>query len=169
MANYRQAPILEFDKDKSSVCSSFSQIPNNVMEIIFQKLGNKVRLMKIMLVLIGTKEGFAISEKYICQKACLDASNYRKARKELIEMGWITLLPSEAIRVNFSTILGEEPVEKNEEKIIEEPHIPTPVPIAASPPFRERDILGGETVEEYEHAKAFYALELRQNPLYKRN
>lgn len=35
----------------------------------------------------------------------------------------------------------------------------------AAHPFRERDVEGGETIEEYEHAKAIYALDLRQNGL----
>ena len=159
MANYRQAPRLEFDKNKEQVCSTFDAIPSNVADAMFRQLGNKFRLYKIMHILIGTKPGFAISEKFICERAGLDESNYRKARKELIEMGWLTLLPSEMIKVNFSAILGEEPEPKKEPKIEESAAPPTqkfPIQSSIKPPFRERDETGGETEEEYALQKAGY-------------
>lgn len=154
MANYRQAPKLEHSKDKNKICNNFDQIPANVANAMFKKLGTKFRLYKIMHVLIGTKPGFAISEKFICERTGLDESNYRKARKELIEMGWITLLPSEVIRVNFEAILDEEI--KIEEPVAAIPPIKPLVAPSAKPPFREQDILGGETDAEYEaHRQAY--------------
>lgn len=157
MANYRQAPKLEHSKDKDKVCDKFDQIPVNVANAMFKKLGTKFRLYKIMHVLIGTKPGFAITEKFICERTGIDESNYRKARKELIEMGWITLLPSEMIRVNFEVILDEVEEEPKIEEPIAAPPPPKPLSIPSTkPPFRERDVEGGETEAEYEIHKRAY-------------
>jgi hypothetical protein len=61
-----------------------------------------------MLVLIGTKPGFAISEQWILERTGLKHASYINARRDLCEMGWLTLDPSKTITVNFSVIHGEK-------------------------------------------------------------
>lgn len=61
MPNYNQAPILKFDipKDKGK---NYYELPQNLMDIIFAESGNSSAQLKVMIVLIGTKSGFSISE-----------------------------------------------------------------------------------------------------------
>ena len=58
-----------------------------------------------MLVLIGTKpESFNISDKWICERTGLLHPSYIKARKALVEKGWLTHNPAKGITVNFDVI-----------------------------------------------------------------
>lgn len=74
------------------------------MDKIFKKLGNSSAQLRIMIVLIGTKPGFAISEQWILDRTNLSQPSYIKARQALIDIGWITLEKGKSIKVNFSTI-----------------------------------------------------------------
>lgn len=60
--------------------------------------------MKIMLFLTGNAEGFGIAEKTIMDRCNISESSYKNARKKLVEKGWITHKPGEAIIVNYNTI-----------------------------------------------------------------
>lgn len=57
-----------------------------------------------MLVLIGTKPGFRISEQWILDRTGLQHASYINARKALVNRGWITLDAASAITVNFDVI-----------------------------------------------------------------
>lgn len=101
------APILKWHDDKWNYAGSydkdirpkgkyFYQLPVPLMKYIWNNLNGKNGLKcRIMEVLIGTREGFGISEKWICETIGIGATNknamasYRKARKELCEMGWL--------------------------------------------------------------------------------
>lgn len=74
------------------------------MDKIFKKLGNSSAQLRIMIVLIGTKPGFAISEQWILDRTNLSQPSYIKARQALIDIGWITLEKGKSIKVNFSVI-----------------------------------------------------------------
>jgi hypothetical protein len=75
------------------------------MDKIFAELGNSSAQLRVMIVLIGTKPGFAISEKWICDRTGLVQSSYNRARTALINKGWITLEEGKSITVNFKKIL----------------------------------------------------------------
>jgi hypothetical protein len=57
-----------------------------------------------MLVLLGTKEGFKISEKWILERTGLLHASYIKARQALVNRGWLTHEESKGITVNINTI-----------------------------------------------------------------
>lgn len=103
MPNYNQAPILKFDIPKEKG-TNYYELPQKLMDIIFKKLGNSSAQLKIMIVLIGTKPGFAVSEQWMLERTGLSQPSYIKARKALIDIGWITLEKRETIKVNFEAI-----------------------------------------------------------------
>ena len=105
MANYQQAPKLSFDGEKNT--KQFYQIPQDLADIIFQKLGNSSAQLRIMMVLIGTKEGFAITDKWICERTGLLHPSYIKARKALVERGWLKHEAAKGITVNIKAIYAE--------------------------------------------------------------
>lgn len=107
MPNYNQAPVLYFDKPKDKG-TNYYELPQVLTDIIFKKLGNSSAQIRLMIVLIGTKPGFALSEKWILDRTGLTSSSYSNARTALIKRGWITLVPAESITVNFTNILKEE-------------------------------------------------------------
>ena len=61
-----------------------------------------------MIVLIGTKKGFKITEKWILERTGLLHASYIKARQELVKKGWLSHNEKEGITVNFNTILDEK-------------------------------------------------------------
>ncbi len=75
------------------------------MDKVFAELGNSSAQLRIMIVLIGTKPGFRISEKWMCDRTGLKQPSYITARKALIEKGWLSLVNNETITVNFKNIL----------------------------------------------------------------
>lgn len=105
MANYNQAPELSFQGQKDN--GQFYKIPQELADIIFTKLGNSSAQLRIMLVLIGTKEGFNISDKWICERTGLLHPSYVNARKALVKRGWLIHKPAEGITVNLSAIYEE--------------------------------------------------------------
>lgn len=63
-----------------------------------------------MLVLIGTKPGFGVSQKWILQRTGLKEKSYIEARKALVARGWLTHTEYDSIIVNINKIYsdGEE-------------------------------------------------------------
>lgn len=106
MANFRQAPELKFTGQKPE--GQYYAIPQDLADIIFNVLGNSSAQLRIMIVLIGTKEGFKISEKWILDRTGLLHASYIKARQELVKKGWLSHDETEGITVNFNTILSEK-------------------------------------------------------------
>lgn len=108
MANYEQAPILCFNgsKTQGNTTNQTYQIPQKLADIIFNTLGNASAQLRIMLVLCGTKEGFSISEKWILERTGLKHASYVTARKSLVERGWLTLINSQKLIVNYNIIYG---------------------------------------------------------------
>lgn len=105
MANLQQAPILQFDIEKPEGSNNFYKLPQQLMDAVFAGLGNSSAQLRIMIVLIGTKPGFGISEEWMLQRTSLLHASYMTARKALADKGWITLEKG-VIRVNFKTILN---------------------------------------------------------------
>ena len=73
-----------------------------------------------MMVLLGTKEGFNISDKWICERTGLQHPSYITARKALVKRGWLTHEAAKGITVNIKAIYAENssnttlPKEENE-------------------------------------------------------
>lgn len=107
MANFNHAPILSFDIPKEKG-TNYYELPQKLMDIIFKKLGNSSAQLKIMIVLIGAKPGFGISEQWMLERTGLTTSSYSRARANLINMGWISLEKNKKITVNFKAILEAE-------------------------------------------------------------
>ena len=102
MANYNQAPTLKFNGHKNK--GQFYQIPQDLADIIFNELGNSSAQLRIMMVLLGTKEGFNISDKWICERTGLKHPSYINARKALVNKGWLTHEAAKGITVNINAI-----------------------------------------------------------------
>ena len=102
MPNLDQAPKLVFDipKDKGN---QYYELPQKLMDIIFAELGNSSAQLRIMIVLIGTKPDFGVSEKWICDRTGLLPASYKTARKQLVKRGWLTHEDGKII-VNFKNI-----------------------------------------------------------------
>ena len=106
MANFKQAPELKFTGQKPE--GQYYAIPQSLADIIFNELGNSSAQLRIMMVLIGTKEGFKISEKWILDRTGLLHASYITARKALVKRGWLSHSEAEGITVNFDAILDEK-------------------------------------------------------------
>ena len=118
MANLKQAPKLVFNGVKKLPTEKQTyQIPQQLADIVFNELGNASAQLRIMLVLIGTKEGFGVSEQWILDRTGLQHASYLKARRELEKRGWLSLDAAKAITVNFDAIYrGNTILPQNEEE-----------------------------------------------------
>ena len=90
----RSAPKLYFSEPKDSRCGSdnFYMLPQELMTAVMTGItGNCLNQLKLMVLLLGTKEGFALSEEFVLQKLRISQQAYLKARKALIEKSWLTL------------------------------------------------------------------------------
>lgn len=104
MANYNQAPELRFNGTKGK--GQFYQLPQDLMDKVFKELGNSSAQLRIMIVLLGTKEGFKISDKWICDRTGLQHPSYVTARKALVARGWLEHDPAKGITINIAAICG---------------------------------------------------------------
>ena len=97
--------------------NNFYQIPQNVCDIVFTKLGAQaVGAMKLMIVLIGTKPncGFRLSEDWLMQRTGIkSAKTLSTARQKLVEMGWIDYEPYKYLTIRYDNILGQEEKKKD--------------------------------------------------------
>lgn len=101
------APELRFNGEKvqdNEATNQTYQIPQRLADIINNELGNSSAQLRVMYVLVGTKEGFRISEKWICERTGLSPTSYRRARADLENIGWITHTQYESITINFDEI-----------------------------------------------------------------
>ena len=92
MSNLKQAPKLYHTGKKHDTI--FYQLPQDLMDIIFTKIdGKSGNQIKLMCVLLGTQGNgsFGVSEKWICDRTGMTQQTYSKARKALIEKGWLKL------------------------------------------------------------------------------
>lgn len=90
MANLRQAPKLYHIGRKHQ--GNFYQLPQDLMDIVFSKIDGKCgNQIKLMCVLLGTQGNgtFGVSEKWICERTGMVQQTYNKARKALIDRGWL--------------------------------------------------------------------------------
>ena len=105
MPNLKQAPTLVHNGKKED--NQFYALPQNLMDIVFNELKNKSAQLRIMIVLIGTKPGFKISEQWILDRTGLQHASYIEARKKLVADGWIKLDAATTITVNINAIYAK--------------------------------------------------------------
>ena len=108
MANYQQAPIIKNIGDKFQKDNGMGRAIRNhsLEEAIARGLGERdFAAYKVMMFLTGNAEGFAVAEKTICERCNISELAYKKARKKLVEMGWIIHEPSKSITVNYNEIM----------------------------------------------------------------
>ena len=112
MGNVAQAPILGFIGDKFDKDKQHYEIPQDIADIIFNELKDQSVKIRLMLVLIGTKEGWGVSEQWLLQRTGIVHSSYTRARRELIEKGWLVAGKTEGginiIQVDFDAIRGKK-------------------------------------------------------------
>jgi hypothetical protein len=91
MGNTKQAPILIHEGDKMD-SRQFYCIDQNLCETIFNELsgknGNSLKLIFFLLGNSGTGN-FRVSEQTVKNATGMDKKSYQRARKDLIERGWI--------------------------------------------------------------------------------
>lgn len=116
------APVLAFKGFKIRGEEDYQSyiIPQELADIIFNTLGNSSAQIRIMIVLCGTKPGFAVSEDWILKRTGLSHSPYIAARKALADIGWIDFEPYKSITVNFDMIYQCEDIPGYRENEIKE-------------------------------------------------
>jgi len=106
MTNFRRAPKLYHTGTKEP--KDFYKLPQRLMDCVFNDLnGKQGNQIKLITVLLGTKGdgGFGVSEKWICARTGMDQPNYVRARKALIQKGWLKMEAGK-LYVNFEAILN---------------------------------------------------------------
>jgi len=105
--NYKQAPLLVHNGFKQKFGTrNYYELPQELMRTVFNKLSGKHgNQLKLLIVLMGTagNRGFRVSQKWITDLTGMDESGYKRARKALADMGWITH-ENGYIAVNFDAI-----------------------------------------------------------------
>ncbi len=108
MPNYNQAPILHANGQKERPGGNGRSIrPHALEDAIMAGLGDRdMGALKLILFLTGqsTNGNFALPEKTILERCNMSIATYKRARSRLIELGWITHVPSQAIYINYDTI-----------------------------------------------------------------
>lgn len=104
MDSLLKAPVLIHNGSKK-VGVQYYALSQQLMDIIFNELGNASAQLRIMIVLIGTKPNFGVSQQWILDRTGLSERSYINARNELIKRGWLSHVPYQSITVNFDAIL----------------------------------------------------------------
>lgn len=105
--NYKQAPLLVHNGFKQQFGTrNYYELPQELMRTVFNRLSGKHgNQLKLLIVLMGTsgKHNFRVSQKWITDLTGMDETGYKRARKALHDMGWITHKDG-YIAVNFDAI-----------------------------------------------------------------
>lgn len=111
MPNLNQAPKLVYNGNKDQKSKGWGKAirTHELESAIMCGLGDRdFAMMKIMLFLTGNAPGFLVAEKTICDRCNISETGYKKARKKLIDMGWLSLSAG-SITVNFDNIMKGYP------------------------------------------------------------
>ena len=110
MANTKQAPILHHSYSKQQVIidtkSNFYQVPQSLADIIFKQFPRDISVVKLMIVLVGTKEGFGLSKKWVMDRTQITEKTYYQARQKLLDIGWLELSENNILTINYDAILA---------------------------------------------------------------
>ena len=109
MPNHNQAPTLRAigQKERTDNRGGRAIRPHELETAIMQGLGDRdMGALKLILFLTGqsTAGNFTLPERTILDRCNMSASTYKRARARLIEIGWISHTPGEAIFVNYDAI-----------------------------------------------------------------
>lgn len=106
MPNYIQAPTLvqngvkQKENDKN-----FYLLPQTLMDKIFNELGNRSAEVRLMVILVGTKPGFKLSDAWVQERTGLSHASYNRARNSLIEREWLSYNKiSNELIINYDNI-----------------------------------------------------------------
>lgn len=92
----KQAPKLKFNKKKSG--GNCYLLPQKDIDKVFSLIdGKNGNAIKLMIVLLGTKEGFAPSTKWICDRTGMKKTAYYRARDYLVEQNLLKIINGELI------------------------------------------------------------------------
>jgi hypothetical protein len=110
MDYYKKAPKVYLDGSKAPLKGeSVSIIPQRIKKYVHAVLdgkhGNQIKLIDTLLGTIGDGS-FAASEAWVLDNCQFDHSCYIRARKSLVELGWIELKPGE-MRVKIDKIIKD--------------------------------------------------------------
>lgn len=111
MTSFQKAPVLTHNglKDRNIMGWGFAKRPHELETAFAQLLaGKEFAMYKIMMFLSGNAPNkFKVAEKTIMERCNISESGYKKARKKLVDMGWISHAPSQYIQVNFNKIYSD--------------------------------------------------------------
>lgn len=95
----KQAPVIKFNKAKPKGLTYV--LPQKVMDEIFAKIdGKNGNAIKLIVVLLGTKEGFRPSTKWLCDRTGMKKTAYYRARDYLADLGIISV-SNNTIKINI--------------------------------------------------------------------
>lgn len=107
MGRTNQAPMLRFDKPKV-LGENYYALPQEIMDVVNNELGNSSAQLRVMMVLIGTKPGFRVSEKWLSDRTGVKGKSLTNVRKALVDRGWLKWEESGFYEVCFNAILGSD-------------------------------------------------------------
>lgn len=104
MGNY--APVLHHAQNKENYIdrsNGFYKLPATLMTAIFHQTDscNEIRLLTFLL---GTGEGFGLTEKTVLDRTGLSSSAYHRTIETLAAKGWITVSAA-YLTINYDRIL----------------------------------------------------------------
>lgn len=105
---FKSAPQLKHDIDKNAFNThgNFYMFSQDVMDKVYEKLGTSSAQMRVLQVLIGTKPGFALTNKWLQDRTKLNKSNLHRTIVKLDEIHLITRdLKKNSITVNFKELM----------------------------------------------------------------
>lgn len=95
----KQAPKIKFNKSKPKGLTYV--LPQKTMDEIFSKIdGKNGNALKLIVVLLGTKEGFRPSTKWLCDRTGMKKTAYYRARDYLTELGILDVY-GDTIKINI--------------------------------------------------------------------
>lgn len=108
--NNPQAPtVLHCGSKTTPNCDDSYHLPESLLKTIFNtlsgKCGNQLKLITVLMGVPGSGQ-YRLSQKQIMEMTGMDESGYKRARKALIDLGWISHKDG-CIRVHFDQIRGE--------------------------------------------------------------
>lgn len=152
--NYRQAPELRFTRGKlkNSKGPSYFGWEPELWKIVNKELsGKEGNCIKLINILLGTAEGFKVSQKWICEMAGLTKDGYYKARKKLEDKGMLIYDESaNTITIDTKGMLDKYSPKEEEKESMSETY---PMSIHETYPVSMSEKYSGSIHEAYHNKK----------------
>jgi hypothetical protein len=109
MSEYHQAPAVyhcgtKILPGRDNTYALSSSLLKTIFNQLNGKCGNQLKLITLLMGVPGSGQ-YRLSQKEIMTMTCMDESGYKRARKALIDLGWITHRDG-MIQVHFDKIRG---------------------------------------------------------------